>query len=165
MSSPASADPYASHLPVLRALVEMVKPRAVLEFGAGDYSTPFFLTLDIESLWSVETDPAWAVRAQSNDTRHTVAAEAPSLSGFDLVFIDDGKNASDREHTIRNVLKEDHPVFVIHDAEVPEYRAAIHDLASERAVFCALAMPQTAVIWPKGTNRSNALLNALTEDA
>lgn len=164
MNSPVSADPYASHIPILRALTKMLKPRAVLEFGAGDYSTSFFLSLEIESLWSVETDPAWAARAQSNDTRHTVSTEVPSLHGYDLVFIDDGKNAADREHTIRNVLSDDHPVVVIHDAEVPEYRSAITDLAAERVIYCALATPQTAVIWAKGTDHSRAFLNALTEE-
>lgn len=157
------ADPYSTHVPVLRALVRLVRPRKVLEFGAGDYSTPFFLSLDIERLWSVETDPTWRSRAQSDDARHRVSAETPSLSDYDLIFIDDGKNASDREHTIRNVLSTQHPVVAIHDAEVPEYRAAIHDLAPERAVFCAFDTPQTAVVWPEDSNRSGELVAVIEE--
>lgn len=158
------ADPYASHLPVLRALVKLIEPSSVVEFGAGAYSTPFFLSLPIERLWSVETDPAWATRAQSTDSRHTVSTTAPSLADYDLVFIDDGKTPSQREDTIRTVLSEPHPPVVIHDVEVPEYRDAIRDLALERSLFCALHTPQTAVVWPEGTNRSPEFLSALTED-
>lgn len=136
--------------------------RRVLEFGAGDHSTPFFLSLsDLEQLWSVETDPAWRARASSQDARHTVSEAVPPLDDFDFVFIDDGQNASDRELTIRNVLGAPHPIVAIHDAEVSEYRTAIRELATD-VVVCCLDTPHTAVVW-SGENRSRELLKALTE--
>lgn len=155
------SDPYASHLPVLKALTKLVPMRRVLEFGAGVHSTPFFLSLpQLEALWSVETDASWRERVITDDARHTVSPETPLLGDFDFIFIDDGQNAADREHTIRNVLASSHPVTAIHDAEVSEYRTAIRDLAEDNALICCLDTPHTAVVW-SGENRSRELLDAM----
>ena len=143
-------DAYASHLPVLRMVLALAKPKRVLELGMGSYSTPAFLASPLERLVSIETVPEWAVAADY-DERHTIrvvedTAEAlPDLHDFDLVFIDNDDNPTDRERAIRAVLSQEHPATVIHDAENPAYQAAI-DLAPNRVTFTA-EVPWTAVVW------------------
>lgn len=49
---------WATHQPVIRAAMEIYKPKYVLELGPGVYSTPIFLEYD--SLYScIENDAAW----------------------------------------------------------------------------------------------------------
>lgn len=139
---------YATHLPVLAEVMDRECPARVLEYGAGDISTRFFLAFPVEHLTSVEVDKDWRGRITTNDPRHTVLAEGqPDASDFGLIFIDDGQNAAERTETIRAVLLRPHPAVVIHDAEV--YADVIDDLATDYRIFPTA--PDTAVI--EATNR------------
>jgi predicted O-methyltransferase YrrM len=141
------ADDYASHLPVLKAVCGLVRPLTVLELGSGLHSTPFFLSLPIKRLVSVESDPEWALRVAGEciDTRLSIRTDYDDLypADFDLVFIDDGKSAAEREFSIGWVLGDRHPPTVIHDAEV--YATVISELATNYAVMPT--KPETAVCW------------------
>lgn len=136
---PSVPDEYASHLPVLEALSWIIPMRRVLEFGAGIYSTPFFLGLPgCRQLVSVETDSEWRERIKKKypDPRLRLRTTRPStLTNFDLVFIDDGDEADQREKTIRWVLGRPHPPVVIHDSEVVRYREAIEELSPDHFTF------------------------------
>ena len=117
------SDAYASHLPVLEGVMGLIKPRSVLELGAGDHSTPFFLSQPIERLVSVETDPKWReqIAEMHVDQRLSLHSDLgylkrDSLASFDLIFIDDGTCAEEREVSIRWVLGQHHPPTIIHDA-------------------------------------------------
>lgn len=48
---------YSSHVPLIRAALEVFRPRHVLELGSGTYSTTQFLRA--ESSTSLEQDDAW----------------------------------------------------------------------------------------------------------
>ena len=141
-----SSDRYASHLPVLKALLDTGTISRVLELGGGLYSTPAFLaTSSLEKLTTIENDPEWARKAETADDRHEVllvqgaiADNLPPLEDYDLVFIDDSTSAYERARTIRAVLSQPHPPVVIHDAEVPEYAAAMAECSP---------LPATAVVW------------------
>lgn len=145
------SEDYGSHLPVLQAVMGLIKPRSVLELGAGDHSTPFFLSQPIERLVSVETDPKWREQiaelhiGQGRLNLHSSLnyLKRDSLAGFDLIFIDDGTCAEEREESIRWVLSQKHPPTVIHDAEV--YATAIDEFTSDYAVIPT--KPETAVVW------------------
>lgn len=144
-------DPYDSHLPVLKALLSLIPMRNVLEFGSGAFSTPFFLGLsDLKKLVSVETDPRWYIRVETEhkgDKRFQIAKKRPqNLEGFDFVFVDDGENPAQRVETINWILGQDHPPVVIHDAEVPEYREAIEASDSNHVTF-QWATPWTELVW------------------
>lgn len=144
------SDPYASHLPTLNFVLALVKPKRVLELGAGLYSTPAFLECPtVERLLSIETDKEWAERVQDERLTlrlvdDTVEALPKDLMAFDLVFIDNADNATDRNRAIRAVLERPYPVTVIHDAEV--YGGTINELAENRMIFNNLT-PYTAVCW------------------
>jgi predicted O-methyltransferase YrrM len=138
-------DPYASHVQVLTAILNTHKPKRVLEYGSGQYSTQMFLDRPhVEALTVVETDFEWR-RKLPKDERMTVLVEGYANPGnYDLVFIDDGATADHRCRTIRNVLSRPHPVVVIHDAEVKEYRELMDELADEVLIY--RTGPDTAVI-------------------
>lgn len=162
-----SADPYATHLPVLRALGRQFSIRRVLEFGAGLYSTGEFLNRGsfphLEQLVSIEEDASWRHRLQHiiDDQRWDCPAVPPMdalLSGagaFDLIFIDDGLKVSERVLTIRAVTAARLPcVVVIHDFEQMAYQqAAVFD---HEHIF-TYAVPWTAVLW-NGSHRPDLFL-------
>ena len=148
-------DVYASHMSVLKALLNTHRPKRVLEYGAGLYSTPLFLSRPhVEQLVSVEPDPDWrhCIRSLHDDSRlHILAAGDFRPSDFDLVFIDNGQDGAEplgaeRAATIRQVLSQKHPIVVVHDAEVPEYATAIEEYAINFSVFPTA--PDTCVIHP-----------------
>ena len=145
-----TVDPYSTHLPILRRMVNGVRPRRVLEFGAGLHSTPLYFR--DPQLWNVvciEPDPEWRKKvAYAVDDERLILREAATNvnpTDFDLIFIDDGTCAAERLKTIRFVLSEPHPPTVIHDAEVPEYRDAIKELATMHTIY--ETNPHTAVVW------------------
>jgi hypothetical protein len=141
-------DPYASHLSVLTTLLNTYHPERVLEYGSGKYSTPLFLSRrHIKKLTVVEQDLVWRQELVYNnhDPRMTVLAEGnPSPMNYDLILIDDGITSEQRCRTIRAVLSRRHPVVVIHDAEVEEYRELMDELAEEVLIY--RTGPDTAVI-------------------
>jgi hypothetical protein len=142
------SDRYASHLKVLTTVLNTYKPKRVLEYGSGKYSTPLFLARPhVEKLTVVETDFIWRRELVYNnhDPRMTVLVEGnPPPASYDLVFIDDGVDLDHRCRTIRAVLSRPHPVVVIHDAEVEEYRELMEELADEVLIY--RTDPDTAVI-------------------
>lgn len=156
----AQDDPhgFGSHLRILKMVLGLVKPLRVLELGAGWFSTPEFLKCDsVAEVTSLETDGEWAERVKEaiDDPRlklrlvDDVAAEVSrlKLTDFNLIFVDNGQSVGERVEGIRSVLKrQDRPPVVIHDAEYPDYRMVISQLAGEHIVF---DHPQhhTAVVW------------------
>ena len=142
-------DPYASHLPILRSVLALIKPEKVLEFGAGFHSTPCFLERpELKRLISVEADPGWRKQVAEHcaDDRLVLRPDKRVVpAAFDLIFIDDGQNATERLDTIRFVLSQTHPPVVIHDAEVPQYATAIKELATMHSIYPT--KPETAVVW------------------
>lgn len=160
-----SAQPYATHLPVLVALGRTLPVRSVLELGTGDFSTACFLDTAVfphlERLVSVENDVAWGERMRpllERDERavlHVVdgtvsdALDRAELapSGFDLVFCDDSTSADERSRTIATVAERcgRNTVVVIHDFEVEPYQAASATFTN-RWVSKAF-YPNTGVCW------------------
>ena len=149
----SNEDRYASHLPVLEAVVAEHDVRSVLEVGCGHHSTPFFLDLpNLKRLVSIETNAEWADAIREDHPAYdrlemvvvdnsAKALEDYLLTDFDLVFIDNGDNAAERLEVIHHVLGRTHPTVVIHDAEVPEYRDVI-----EGFPHVIVGVPWTAVI-------------------
>lgn len=54
----ASGYEWATHQPLIRAVMDVYKPQFVLELGAGDYSTPVFMEYGVK-LISIESDSDW----------------------------------------------------------------------------------------------------------
>lgn len=49
---------WATHQPLILAMMEYIKPKFILELGIGIYSTPLFLKTDVKYL-GVENDKGW----------------------------------------------------------------------------------------------------------
>lgn len=143
-------NPYASHLPVLRAIGSTMPIRRVLEFGGGEYSTPEFLDRNsfpvLERLVTVERDDVWRERlAAIKDVRLTLRKEWEDPHGYDLIFIDDGQNTAERVRTIEAVAKAKPPgLVVIHDAEIAEYQEAVKELGLELPI---VGDTNTGLVW------------------
>lgn len=146
---------YATHLPVIRMVLALLKPRKVLELGAGEYSTKEFLASPIERLTSLETDPAWMTRIRDEiaDERLTlrfvdsiVEALPNRLTDYDLIFVDCDATPDLRAAAIEAVLRKEHPPVIVHDAQVPAYRLALEIHADNFLVWDA-ENPSTAVCW------------------
>ncbi len=150
-------DPYATHLPVLRALGRHLPIRSVLEFGAGLYSTCEFLNRGsfphLDSLVSIEDDAGWRKRmADFIDDPRWICPLVPPIDGllespvgFDLIFIDDGLQVSERVLTIKAVAEASVPcIVVIHDFEQMAYQQAAD---FKHLHFFTQAVPWTAVLW------------------
>ena len=138
---------YSSHLPVLRSVLNSVKPKRILEFGAGLHSTPLFCKSGAQVV-SIESDPDWRKAvAWECDSPNLVLRSTYEFTPaeFDLIFVDDGECPEDRIRTLRLVLPQPHPVVVIHDAEVPEYREIIEELAISHKTY--KTNPDTCVVW------------------
>lgn len=137
---------WASHQPVLRAAAEFVPLRKVIEFGAGKYSTPFFLDRavfpDLEQLVSVEHDPEWLrkLRDEIKDDRWHPQLEhvemmpelAALLEPADLVLIDSGRPTAFRaDYHLRGALLEyyaaSESIVVMHDVETNP----LHDYSND----------------------------------
>ncbi len=139
-------DSYATHLPVLEQVTAELQPKCVLEYGGGNYSTPFFLGLPyLEWLITVEDDVVWReqIRRNHRDPRLIVTEVAPPMD-YDLILIDNSNETAKRIEKIREVLSEPHPTVLIHDAEVPAYQEAIRESGREFTI----AKPNTAIVEP-----------------
>ena len=136
---PQAQDAYATHIPVLVGVSQIVAPERILELGGGLFSTPalsnpeFFPT--VKHVHTLEDSAEWATKirsAVSGGDRVTVD-HVPSvpdhvatmdLSAYDLIFVDDSISIAERTRTLRSVLNRARAsaVVVVHDYEVRSYR-------------------------------------------
>jgi predicted O-methyltransferase YrrM len=156
-------NPYLTHLPILIGLARIISVRRVLEFGAGEYSTPTFLNRaafpDVSFVRSCENDAQWLDRVEqltrADPHIEMTYVEGPistiasrlDYAGFDLVFIDDSLKVPARAMTIEAVAQHRTPdtIVVIHDYEVPAYQRASQPFRS-RFQFTAFN-PTCGVVW------------------
>lgn len=125
-----TAPTWDSYKEALLGVIDVLKPKRVLEFGIGK-STDLFLSLDcIETLDSVEHNPEWVAKYHSkvSDRFNLIFEPDPFLyplvegrfQEYDLVFVD-GIQRPECLDNYRDKCK----VAIIHDAERPQYQEAI----------------------------------------
>jgi predicted O-methyltransferase YrrM len=154
---------YATHLPVLIGVAQLIRPQRAIEFGCGRYSTLTLLDRtcfpDLEQLDSYETDPEWrdsVAEVIGDDPRVSLrlvekpvsaAVGSIAFAYYDLVFIDDSHSSAERAATIAEVARHCAPanVVIIHDYEIEAYRDASKPFRNR---FCFTALnPNTGVVW------------------
>lgn len=141
---------YTTHLPVLKEVTKRLKPQVVVEYGGGDYSTPFFLSLpSLDQLITVEPDAEWRehIRKKYADPRLWIVHSLKLAGEADLILIDNGTTPPERVEAINQVLSRPHPTVVIHDAEFPAYLGAIRKSGRTFRVDKTLT-PHTAIVNP-----------------
>lgn len=160
---PRSKNPFATAVPILIGLSRILKPKRVLEFGSGEYSTLTFLNRlafpELKHLTSFETDPFWAERIRGlvgDDSRLALdivsgamadAVNNVDLDAYDMIFIDDSTDSAERVATIKAVSsrRPKLSVVVIHDYEFGPYREA-SKLFQHRFQF-KVVNPNVGVLW------------------
>ncbi len=143
---------YATHLPLLRFLVEVFRPVRMIEFGMGPYSTPTLLSRG-GSVLSIETDSDWMKRSQQDSRRHTVVLWPTddvqdmlvhdANSEFDLAFVDGPVQS--RVPCVNRLFGRAQ-LIVIHDSYTRCYRWGSLTVPAEylRIDYCVL-QPETSV--------------------
>jgi len=158
---PRSAEPFATHLPVLIGLARLRKIRRILEFGSGRYSTLAFLNRaafpDLEALESYENNAEWhekVAQLAGGDSRLKLtyvkgfiheAIDARKLPTYDLIFIDDSINRRQRAATIGIVAAARPALVAIHDFENFAYRYGVKGFS--RVYRFTAFLPNTGVAW------------------
>lgn len=158
-------NPYATHVPVLVGLANLLNVRRVVEYGCGEYSTLTFLNRSafpgLVELRSLENDAEWFARMAQQvgddprvemihvDGLMSLVVPDIDMSGCDLVFLDDSTDVDERAATIQAVAAKrmDSTVIVIHDYEMLEYRRAAGAFKN-RFNFNSLN-PNTGIVWNK----------------
>ena len=155
---------YQTHLPVLLNLAQTLKPRKIVEFGMGHYSTSVFLNRDVfpavEQLISFEDDREWfnaMNEKHGHDARFHARLVSPPMwrtaiqlkaEEWDLIFVDDSRTEIERAKTLlalrltRGITKR--PAVVIHDVELPRIRAA--SLIFPHRQYASELNPQTGIL-------------------
>jgi len=129
---------HATHLPVLIGMSKRLEIRKVLEFGSGINSTLLFLNRKafpkMEEIVSYENNLEWfnvvkqkttpdlRVKLHYYNGKMKDCANAEAIANYDLIFIDDSTTAHDRAETIKEVLKQNPKLAIIHDFETFAYR-------------------------------------------
>jgi LmbE family N-acetylglucosaminyl deacetylase len=147
-------------MPVLIGLSRMYKPRRILEFGAGQYSTPLFLNREVfsevELLHSLENGSTWKPRLEelaAGDSRLKLSfTDAPldklvpglNFADYDLVFVDDNPRSHQAvaDHCVPS------NVIIIHDYNEVQYHpdhSPCDHLYESQAMW-----PSTAIFWNQG---------------
>lgn len=74
-----STSEWTTHQPLIQSVMEVYKPRFILELGMGNFSTPFFINKGAQYL-GVENDEKWIDHLKNN------------LGNMDTIFHDLGPN-------------------------------------------------------------------------
>src|ERR1044072_104888 len=120
---------YGTHLPVLTYLLDTFDVRSVMEFGLGNFSTPFFLSRGVR-LTSVETDEGWLrhfvglpapnhkVIFHPDPNVHDIFEDVCRNNRYDLALVDGPRTTRWR---CVNVLFERATIIVAHDTKSDHY--------------------------------------------
>lgn len=124
-------DPYATHIEFIKEIYSVIdKPKNVIEFGCGNYSTEFLIE-NSENVISIEMQSEdWfnEIKAKLN---HNLNWKIYSLIGpmtflnielpdiIDLAFVDG--HGESRPECINHMMKKKCPIIIAHDTEERGY--------------------------------------------
>jgi len=156
-------NPYATHVPILVGVAAACRPKLLIEFGSGTYSTMSFLDAvafpSVQRVESYENDKSWFDQVRENlpanapvhlqfvDGEMYQAVPRAKTSDAGMIFIDDSPTADARVPTLEAVAREcgTEPVVVMHDYDLWRLRLATRKFEN-RISFNAFN-PQCCVMW------------------
>lgn len=156
-------DGFASHIPILIGLTNVLKPKTILELGPGLYSTKLFLNEsslpNLIKFVCLESDYEWLEKVKplfNQSTNHQLLYTSGKVSSyvkkiddfFDLVFIDDSYTLDDRAESIKNISESaslNKALIVIHDYEETKYQIASEKFSNRYIFRCFY--PRIGVVW------------------
>jgi hypothetical protein len=162
---PRSQEPYATHVPILVGVAAAFKPKRLIEFGSGSFSTLSFLDNvafgSLEEVQSYENNKEWFEQVQKklpDNSRvdlqffpgdmHRAIAGA-DVAAADMIFIDDSPapTPEERVKTVKEVSKlcGQRPVVVLHDYDILKLRLGARNF--EHLVVFDAFNPQSCAVW------------------
>jgi hypothetical protein len=160
---PRSDEPYATHVPVLVGVAAACRPKLLIEFGSGAFSTLSFLDdvafPSLERVESYENNLEWFEQIQNKMPLNALvklqfvegdmyrAVEGANTHSASMIFIDDSPTAATRVPTVEEVASRcgTEPVVVLHDHDLWRLRLATRKFEN-RISFDAFN-PQCCVMW------------------
>lgn len=115
----------------IRAVLHAVAPRTMVEWGSGGSSRAWLEALpELELLWSVEHDAAWAerVRAAISDPRFHLELRPPPADLPEPVHIP-RNNETGKRHEAWTLRLEHEPELMRHYVDAPEAAGVAFDVA------------------------------------
>ena len=158
-----SKEPYATHVPILVGVAAAFKPKSIIEFGSGAFSTVSFLDEaaypSIRIVDSYENNRDWfdqmrqKLPSSKRVNLHFVEGEmykavsTAKPSAADLIFIDDSPTAKARVPTVEEVARScgTQPLVVLHDNDLRVLRRATRKF--EHRISISTFNPQCSVMW------------------
>jgi predicted O-methyltransferase YrrM len=158
-----SAEPYATHVPVLVGVAAAIRPQSLVEFGSGSFSTLSFLDdvafPTIKRVDSYENNLEWfeqvRQRMPANPSVHLHYVEGDMYRAVDsvkttsasMIFIDDSPTAQARVSTVEEVARlcGTGPVVVLHDNDL--WRLRLSTRKFEHRISFDAFNPQCCVMW------------------
>ena len=163
---------YATHFPVLEAVLEVVKPSSVVEFGSGTYSTEIFakqcarlVTVEQqEKVWfdtvckryaGIETvEPLWLPGMAA------VEWFASNDEIFDVVFVD-GETISRRPLVLEGMKKSG--IVIAHDTEHGVYNLSNLPVLAGWGEYVYRAHSPWTTVWSASSEVLAAVVGKLEE--
>ena len=160
---PRSDQPYATHVPVLVGVAAALRPKQLIEFGSGSFSTLSFLDEvafpSIEQVRSYENNKEWFEQVQQRSRGSSrvhlqyfagdmyQAVASADVAAADMIFLDDSPSAEERVKTVNVVsrLCGDGPVSVLHDYEMLKLRLVARKF--DHCVPFEAFNPQCCAMW------------------
>jgi hypothetical protein len=173
--APRSKEPYATHVPVLVGVAAICKPKLLIEFGSGSFSTLSFLDEvafpSLQEARSYENNREWFEQIQEK-SRHSSrvnlqyvegdmhrAVSSANVADADMIFLDDSPTAETRVPTVKEVsrLCGERPIVILHDYELWRLRLAARKF--ENCVAFDTFHPQCCAVWHGHPERRRILEN------
>jgi hypothetical protein len=173
--APRSKEPYATHVPVLVGVAATCKPKLLIEFGAGSFSTLSFLDEvafpSLQEVRSYENNKEWfeQIRERSHHSSRVNlqyiegdmyrAVASANVADADMIFLDDSPTAETRVPTVKEVsrLCGERPIVILHDYELWRLRLAARKF--ENCVAFDTFHPQCCAVWHGHPGRRPILEN------
>ena len=158
-----AGEPYATHVPVLVGVAAACKPKLLIEYGSGTFSTLCFLDdvafPSLQKVESYENNREWLEQIQKKIPQNALvnlhfvegemyhAVEGANTTNASMIFIDDSPSAEARVPTVKEVARccGTEPVVVLHDYNLWRLRLAARKF-DNRISFDAFN-PQCCAMW------------------
>lgn len=121
-------DGYGSHIMILDKIKKIIDYNTILEYGGGEYSTPYFMGIPGAEVTTIESqDYAWyqkIIKINPNtlwmpDHDKVVEYTVTHNSKRDLVFLD---SHQDLRHRLAPIVSDFTDIIVMHDSETASYK-------------------------------------------
>jgi hypothetical protein len=161
--APRAEVPYATHVPILVGVATAFKPKVLIEFGSGTFSTLSFLDdvafPSLQKVESYENNRQWFEQVREQLPPNTLidlhfvegdmhqAVDGANTREAGVIFIDDSPTEKARVPTVEEVARRcgDEPVVILHDYDL--WRLRLTARKFENRICFRAFNPQSCTMW------------------